>query len=406
MECTVYVHNAIRQPGQSINGLITLQAIDTTLHNNITPVALKTIKIQFLGKCTYDNRYINTNILQQHINEYCNSNKHNTLTQTNIQVQPDGINSFKLLDTRITTLYTTNSTEFTILLPYNIPCTYNGRYVKYMYYIMIALYDIHNYKVTEYKIPIQIQLHHTYNNTVIQSVYNTVILFKHSSINNWPHYTVDATQSIIPNTNINNTTADVPHNTNIESIDTDLHSHNEHTFSSSVVYNISQTLHDNTDIHVVQLTMNKQNYHINDIIYGYLDFSHCNVQCYRLIVTLQQIESIQQTYRYTKSRQHAYSKTLQTFHRYTRNIKTCQIQFALDSDIVPSFHTELISCTYALQFKFIISNQSTDHVKHTANSEKHVDVLEWSLPLTIVSTTHIPHQHDSRTLYVQRSDSM
>lgn len=405
MECMVYIHNTICQPGQFINGLITVNnnhnihsATHNIIHHNST---LSAIKLQLLGKCIYDSLYINTAQLQSSIDQYCVNHKSNVLQHTDIQLLPDNTHTFKLIDTRIITLPTDSqqSTEFTVPLPYNIPCTYNGRYIRYIYYIVVALFDTFNYKIIEYKIPVTIQYGTLYNHTIAQSpIYNRIIPLKYYNIGIWPNIQPMRHEPIV-SLQPDATSITKPHiNTDNNSIAYAA----QPSHHSPVVYNVSQTLSDDTDVHVVQLTLDKQMHHVNDIITGYLDFSSCRIQCYRLIVTLQSIESIHELYYNNQQKRSSHTKVLQSYHQYTRNTKSCQIQFSVPHDSSPTFHTELISHTYIIQFKFIIANQLIDQDNNEWMAETDVDVLLWSLPITIAPAQHTPHQSDIKSVVITK----
>lgn len=441
--CSLYINNAICYPGSIIKGLITLLPYNNQqqyilphdiLYSN-NQYNLSSIKIQCIGKCIYDNNKINNNILQQQINNYINHiNDINTIVKpTTIQTSNNNNDSnssqFKIIDTKPINILLDNNNviKFSILLPNNIPYSYNSKSFKYIYYIIIALYDIYNDKINEIKLPIKIINNKTIhnNNNSIDVPYNKLIslnykLYKQLSDIKVDDNTDDLLDTNDSNTDINN--SDTSYNQREHSRDNidnttqtitqsqlQLQSIDDNILHSNqpVLYNISQTLNDTTHINIMQLTLNKHIYSIGDTIYGHLNFRQSNIQCYRLVITLQSNEIIDNSIsnnKHKKSNNNITTTILSSYHCYTRYIITNQFQFGICSDI-SSFTTQHIQYSYTLNFKFIIAKHdvTTEQLNNTTNNNDNVDVLLWSLPLTVLSNTlHIKQQSEIKSVVLNK----
>ena len=444
MNLTICLHNAVRLPGQALSGVVLLTptvqkqvsaravspASDTdtdasdTENDPILPAQQQTtptpafhpldhiddLRLQVIGRCIVDRSKADSGKLQAHLNESSKS----AVTVTNSPT--DNTLQYKLFDSKPVTLLSQAlakqagddasvgspsagsqpySYEFNLQLPSNLPPTYRGLSVRYTYTV-IAVALKGGRKVAECKQPLRIRM----SSTVTSATTKAVAPLIDAPVGQQCklHVSMQAPATLASAYNAGQQATPTPA-AEPPASDTPASPKRHLSFGTPidesfapVVYNVTQTLPSNDEHSIVRLTLGKQYYRPGDLLRAHLDFSDATLQCYRLVVTLEHIEQLNEKIRLRDSNA-VDSDALQGIrrtvhwsqHTYTRHTHTTQIQFSIPQDGCSNFSTALVDVYWQLRFKFITATAVMDNASSIVDPP--VDALIWPLPIKVVGST-------------------
>lgn len=147
--------------------------------------------------------------------------------------------------------------------------------------------------------------------------------------------------------------------------------------------------------HVVRVTLDNRVSRPGDTIRGHLDFSGAVLRCYRLTISLEQEERVQEEYAPpggAATQPFCTRKSFGHFHSFTVNTLSTHFTFSLPLDGVANFATDVVSVSWLLRFQFIVDVDALP--RHSwpflpAPSSTHAESLQWTLPLTV-----LPHDDE------------
>lgn len=118
--------------------------------------------------------------------------------------------------------------------------------------------------------------------------------------------------------------------------------------------------------------------------YGTLEFdkSENGIRCIQVSILLEQDEIINEQWRVSRGRQGsdgALCRVIDEFEEATVNTACTSFVFSLPNDAVSTFHTDLISISWALKFHFVALVTGSNNLSKKPRMER----LTWTMPLTI-----------------------
>ena len=118
--------------------------------------------------------------------------------------------------------------------------------------------------------------------------------------------------------------------------------------------------------------------------YGTLEFdnSENGIRCIQVSILLELDEIISEKWRVSRGRQGsdgALCRVIDEFEEATVNTACTSFVFSLPNDAVPTFHTDLISISWALKFHFVALVTGSNNLSKRPRTER----LTWTMPLTI-----------------------
>jgi len=147
--------------------------------------------------------------------------------------------------------------------------------------------------------------------------------------------------------------------------------------------------------HVVRVTLDNRFARPGDTVRGHLDFSGAALRCYRLTISLEQEERVQEEFAPpagSSTQPFCTRKSFGHFHSYTVNTLSTHFTFSLPLDGVANFATDVVCVSWLLRFQFIVDVDAVPRPSWPflpAPSSTRAESLQWTLPLTV-----LPHDDE------------
>lgn len=110
-------------------------------------------------------------------------------------------------------------------------------------------------------------------------------------------------------------------------------------------FNLRNSDSEGNELNVVRFTLSRKVVNPGDAIRGHLDFSHRQVPCYRVAITLRGVESVESGTPNQVSTVSA-TRTFWDFHEYCLNTESTHFLFSLPDKAVPTLSTDIGMYTY------------------------------------------------------------
>jgi hypothetical protein len=444
MELTVSSSRSIFNAGEIVHIQLTFHIANNSEAANLYQI-IHSLDIQLLGICILDNKYYNWNNLTQ-LQQYKLSSQSFAILQS--------------VPTRFTLNSTVHQhrkqliLDYSIDLPSTLPPSYNGFALKYDYQLIISLAK-HETLFQEIKFPIKIicsnpDINQTNRSTPFnlqpkgnlvetnsENALNYMNHIQNGQMNGFEEKSALPSGSIVPTPRFTdkksfgdnseddlielqallNDTTDYSQLLNtattqlsqLSAVDNDseefdadfeaLSSANNQTYKiSKVIQSKINNETKETDASVVQLTLDKNYYNLGDIIKVQLNFANSSVAVYKILIHLEQIETIPQQFTYktanTTVASAEFSRILATKHVFSSQIQAETIEIQLPIENLPNVSMDFYSLSYQLRFSFItdrnikgnyaFQNKTQQQIQAELNAEhSNTELLHWSLPIRV-----------------------
>jgi hypothetical protein len=252
---------------------------------------------------------------------------------------------------------------FTCFLPPDLPPSYNGTTVKYVYGVTVAARKSPKSQTQMVKVPFRVLnpasgLKRTIFNVDSQFEYNIVIKeIKPGFVEKGR----EASRDFLPQEKNMKKTINALYEKGAVPV--------------SININKNESL-------IVKFTVNRTVFQLGDDIKGIFNFCDSKSACYQVSVTLDYEEIVEPKVLRAGRSQRIVRNTVNEFHEYTHNTLKTSFFFSLPPDAPQYFSTDLVSVKWMLNFRFLVLAKNPLHSGNVKGDV--VEVLEWQYPLKVL----------------------